>query len=255
MPKFCANLSMLFPELPFLDRFAAAAQAGFEAVECQFPYIATKDAIAERLAQNALTHVLINLPAGDFEKGDRGMACDPSRTGEFQDGVGLAIGYAKAMNCGMINCLAGIRPESVPHEKAIATLIDSLRFAAKALAAEGILLLIEPINPFDIPGFLVNRSSEALHVMDEVASENLKLQYDIYHMQRQEGALAETMERLLPRIGHIQVADTPGRHEPGTGEINFPFLFEHLDRIGYAGWVGAEYKPQGGTLEGLTWLP
>jgi hydroxypyruvate isomerase len=254
MPKFCANISMLFTEHAFLDRFGAAAKAGFKAVECQFPYISPKEEIAEQLEKHALIHVLINLPAGDWDKGDRGIACDPSRMSEFQDGVGDAIAYAKAMKCEMINCLAGLKPAHVPRETALDTMAANLAFAATALARENLQLIVEPINRFDVPGFLLNHSFEALAVIDAARADSIKLQYDIYHMQRMEGELAATIERLLPRIGHIQIADTPGRHEPGTGEINFPFLFHHLDHIGYAGWVGCEYRPKSGTVEGLRWL-
>jgi hydroxypyruvate isomerase len=252
MPKFCANLSMLFTEVPFLDRFGTAKAAGFNAVECQFPYIARADAIAERLEKNGLTHVLINLPAGDWDKGDRGIACDPERVNEFQDGIGTAIDYAKAMNCRLINCLAGIKPQHVAREIALATCRNNVDFAAKSVAREGIQLVVESINHHDVPDFLLNTSRDALSVL---GNSSAKLQYDIYHMQRMEGELAITIERLLPQIGHIQIADTPGRHEPGTGEINFPFLFRHLDAIGYGGWIGCEYQPEAGTVEGLAWLP
>jgi hydroxypyruvate isomerase len=254
MPRFCANISMLFTEQPFLDRFAAASSAGFAAVECQFPYVAPPGDIADRLERHGLAHVLINLPAGDWSKGDRGIACDPSRVGEFRDGVGHALSYAAAMKCRMINCLAGIKPAHVPRETALATMSANIAFAANELARAGIELVIEPINRFDVPGFLLNRSSEALDVIDAAGAGGVKLQYDIYHMQRMEGELAATIERLLPRIGHIQIADTPGRHEPGTGEINFPFLFKHLDRLGYRGWVGCEYSPASGTVDGLGWM-
>ncbi len=255
MPKFCANLSMLFAEHPFLDRFGAAAKAGFSAVECQFPYVEPKEDIAERLERHGLYQVLINLPAGDWSKGDRGIASDPSRMGEFRDGVGEAIAYAKAMKCGMINCLAGIKPAHVAREAALDAMAANVSFTAAELARECIQLVIEPINRFDVPGFLLNHSFEALAVIDAAKAGGVKLQYDVYHMQRMEGELAVTLERLLPRIGHIQIADTPGRHEPGTGEINFPFLFQHLDAIGYTGWVGCEYVPKAGTAEGLGWLP
>jgi hydroxypyruvate isomerase len=254
MPKFCANLSMLFAEHPFLDRFAAAARAGFTAVEFQFAYDQDQSAVAERLAANGLTQVLFNLPPGDFARGERGIACHPGRTSEFQDSAGLGIDCAKALGCKMLNCLAGIAPPGIARETAWETLVGNLRFAASALEKEGILLVVEPINFHDIPGFFLNRSAEAMAAIEACGSANAKLQYDLYHMQRMEGELAATSERLLPRIGHIQIADTPGRHEPGTGEINYPFLFQHLDRIGYAGWVGCEYRPLAGTVAGLGWL-
>ena len=254
MPKFCANLSMMFTEHPFADRFAAAARAGFKGVEYLFPYIMPKRDISERLSANHLTQVLFNLPSGNWDMGERGIACLPDRLNEFKDGVGTAIEYAKALGCSTVNCLAGIQPQGVVREKAWETLVANVAYAASALQKEGVQLVIEPINHFDIPGFLLNRSADGIAVMDAVNSPNLKLQYDFYHMQRMEGELAATSQRLLPRIGHIQVADTPGRNEPGTGEINYPFIFKHLDTIGYGGWVGCEYKPKSRTTEGLGWL-
>jgi hydroxypyruvate isomerase len=254
VPKFAANLSMLFTELPFLDRFAAAAKAGFAGVEYLSPYAFAQDELAERLREGGLTQVLFNLPAGDWDKGERGIACHPDRTGEFQDSVATAIAYARALGCKQVNCLAGIAPGGVDPDKLRRTLVDNLRFAAAQLKGAGVLLIAEPINFYDMPGFYLNRSAQALAIFDEVGSDNLKLQYDIYHMQRMEGELAATIERILPRIAHIQIADNPGRHEPGTGEINYPFLFDHLDRIGYAGWVSAEYRPRTTTEAGLGWM-
>ena len=254
MAKFAANLTMLFNEVDFLDRFAAAADAGFTGVEYLFPYDFDKDQLAEKLSDHGLTQVLHNLPAGDWGAGERGIAILPERVGEFQDGVGRAIAYAKTLGCGQINCLAGIAPEGADQDALRATFVENLRFAAKALAAEGIKLLAEPINTIDIPGFFLNRTAQALEIFDEVGSDNLFLQYDIYHMQIMEGDLLRTMETNLGRIAHLQLADNPGRHEPGTGEINYPFLFEALDRIGYTGWIGCEYKPATTTNEGLGWF-
>jgi hydroxypyruvate isomerase len=254
MPKFAANLSMLFGEHEFLDRFEAAAQSGFTAVECQFPYVAPKEEIADRLARHGLTQVLINLPAGDWANGDRGIACDPARVAEFQEGVDTGIAYAKALGCKTMNCLAGIKPTGISRETAFKTMAANVAFAAEALKQEGILLVIEAINSFDVPGFFVNTSAEAIALLDAAGSDNAKLQYDVYHMQRMEGDLANTLTRLLPRIGHIQIADVPGRHEPGTGDIDFPSLFRHLDRLGYTGWIGCEYSPKTSTREGLRWL-
>jgi hydroxypyruvate isomerase len=254
MPKFCANLSMLFNEHPFLDRFAAAAKEGFKGVEFLFPYANSKSEIGERLSANGLTQVLFNLPPGDWDKGERGIACHPDRASEFRDGVGRAIDYAKALGCKTINCLAGIAPKDIAREKAWETLVANVRFAASALEKEGILLVVEAINFYDVPGFFLNRSADGIAVIEASKSGNVKLQYDLYHMQRMEGELAATIEKLLPRIGHIQLADNPGRNEPGTGEINYPFLFRHLDRIGYAGWIGCEYRPKAGTVEGLGWF-
>ena len=254
MPKFCANLSMLFAEQVFLERFSAAAQAGFKGVEYVGPYAFPKEQVAEVLHKNKLKQVLFNLPAGNWDAGERGIGCLPDRVGEFRDGVGKAIDYAKALGCTMVNCLAGILPAGVSREKGRATLVSNLAFAAAALQKEKILLIVEPINSYDIPGFLLNRSSDGIDVMDAVGGDNLKLQYDIYHMQRMEGEIANTLTRLMPRIGHIQIADNPGRHEPGTGEINYPFLFKHLEALGYEGWIGCEYKPKTSTVDGLGWM-
>lgn len=254
MPKFAANLSMLFTEVEFLDRFEAAAKAGFKGVEYLFPYDYPAEELRRRLDANGLTQVLFNLPAGDWAAGERGIACHPDRVEEFREGVERAIAYARVLGNTQVNCLAGIQPEGVSDDQARATLVENLRFAAGKLAAAGILLIAEPINTRDIPGFFLNRTEQALALFDEVGSDNLKLQYDIYHMQIMEGDLAPTMERHLARIAHVQIADTPGRHEPGSGEIHYPFLFAHLDRLGYDGWVSAEYKPAGRTEEGLGWL-
>ncbi len=254
MPKFAANLSMLFTELPFLDRFAAAARAGFKGVEYLFPYAFAKDEIADRLSANHLTQVLFNLPAGDWDKGERGIACHPDRVAEFRDGIGKAIDYAKVLGNKQVNCLAGIAPKGGDPDKLRQTLVENLRFATNELKKAGILLIAEPINTYDIPGFYLCRSSQALAIFDEAGSDNLKLQYDVYHMQRMEGELAKTIETILLSIAHIQIADNPGRNEPGTGEINYPFLFAHFDRIGYAGWIGCEYKPRTTTEAGLGWM-
>jgi hydroxypyruvate isomerase len=254
MPRFCANLSMLFTDLPFIERFAAAAKAGFKAVEFLSPYETPVDEVVNSLTKNGLTQALFNVPSGNWSAGERGIACIPGREIEFREGVDRAILYAKATRCKTINVLAGIKPHDVAPEKAFMTLVDNLIYAVSKFSKEGILLVVEPINSFDIPGFFLNRSADGLAVIDAVKDDNLKLQYDIYHMQRMEGEVAATLERLLPLIGHVQIADNPGRNEPGTGELNYRFLFEHLDRIGYRGWVGCEYKPRGGTEEGLNWI-
>jgi hydroxypyruvate isomerase len=254
MPKFAANLTMLFNEVPFLDRFAAAAEAGFEAVEFLFPYAYTVADLRQRLNDNKLKLVLHNLPAGNWDAGERGIACLPSRAAEFRDGVPRAIEYAKALKVPQLNCLVGMPTADVSREEARATIVENLRFAAPALKKEGIRLLVEPCNSFDIPGFALNKSSEGLDVIREVGSDNLFLQYDIYHMQRMEGELAATIKKNLASIAHIQLADNPGRNEPGTGEINYPFLFAYLDSLGYDGWIGCEYTPRAGTREGLGWL-
>ena len=253
MKGFAANLSMLFTEAPFLDRFERAARAGFRLVELQFPYEAPAEVVAQKLRSAGLTMVLHNLPAGDWAKGDRGTACNPQRVDEFRAGVAKGISYAKTLGVPQLNCLAGIPPAGADETLVRRTFVDNLRFAAKALKEAGLKLLVEPINNYDVPGFWLNGTTKAVSVIDEVGADNLYLQYDVYHAQRCEGELAATIARHLPRIAHIQVADNPGRNEPGSGEINYPFLFAHLKRIGYAGWIGAEYIPKGDTAEGLKW--
>ena len=250
MPKLAANVSTLFPELGFLERFAAAAKAGFRYVEYQVPYAFPAADIA-RVARAANVQVVLhNLPAGDFAKGERGIACLPGREQEFRDGVERAIDYARAVNCPRLNCLAGLAPVNREH---FDVLVANVRFAARKLGAAGISLTLEAINTRTVPGFFLSRSAQAIDVLNAAGEGNAFLQYDFFHMQIMEGDLASTVERLLPRIGHIQLADVPGRHEPGSGEINFDFLLRHLDALGYSGWVGCEYNPQGDTLEGLKW--
>lgn len=254
MPRFNANLTMLFTEQPFLDRFEAAAKAGFTGVEYLFPYDFAVEELVQRLKAHGLTQVLHNLPAGDWAGGERGIAILPGREGEFRAGVDKAITYATALGCKQVNCLAGVAPAGADRAALEETFIANLRYAAGRLKEAGIKLLIEAINPIDIPGFFLNTTAQALDIIARTGSDNLFVQYDIYHMQITEGDLARTMERNLAMIPHIQLADNPGRHEPGTGEINYPFLFAHLDRIGYAGWIGAEYKPKAGTEAGLGWF-
>jgi hydroxypyruvate isomerase len=253
MPRFAANLTMLFNEVPFLDRFERAAKAGFEAVEFLFPYAYDAAEIRQRLDAHGLQLVLHNLPAGNWDAGERGIACHPERVGEFREGVERAISYATALGVGQLNCLAGKAPPGVSNAVLRETFVANLAFAAQALGQAGIKLLIEPINGFDIPGFYLTRTDQAIALLDEVGSANAYVQYDIYHAQRMEGELAATMQKHLARIAHIQLADNPGRNEPGTGEINYAFLFRHLERIGYAGWIGCEYKPAAGTEAGLGW--
>ncbi|MBR1219499.1 hydroxypyruvate isomerase [Bradyrhizobium sp. U87765 SZCCT0131] len=254
MPKFAANLTMLFNELPFVERFAAAKAAGFSGVEYLFPYDFDKAELAGQLKQHGLTQVLHNLPAGNWAGDERGIAVLPDRMQEFRDGVGRAIDYARALDCRQLNCLVGILPAGANAATAHDTLVENLRFAAAALAKEKIRLLVEPINTRDIPGFFLSRTDQAVKLIGDVGSDNLFIQYDIYHMQIMEGDLAPTLKRHLDRIAHVQLADNPGRNEPGTGEINYPFLFRYLDDIGYRGWVGCEYKPKTTTAEGLGWF-
>jgi len=253
MPKFAANLTMMFNEVPFLERFDKASAAGFRAVEFLFPYDYTVEQLNDALDRNQLTLVLHNLPAGDWAAGERGIACHPDRVEEFRSGVGRAVTYASALGVKQLNCLAGIKPQNVSDADARRTLVENLKYAAPMLKAAGIKLLVEPINTFDIPGFFLNRTQQALDIIAETGSDNVFVQYDIYHMQRMEGELAKSIEKNLPKIAHLQLADNPGRKEPGTGEINYAFLFAFLDRIGYAGWIGCEYKPAAATEAGLGW--
>ncbi|MCW3479602.1 hydroxypyruvate isomerase [Neisseriaceae bacterium JH1-16] len=254
MPKFAANLTMLFNEVDFVSRFEAAANAGFTGVEYLFPYDFDKNLLAEQLDKFRLKQVLHNLPAGNWAGGERGIACLPDRVSEFQDGVGRAIEYAKALGCEQVNVLAGITPQGVDADKVRDTFVSNIKFAADKLQAEGIKLLIEAINTFDIPGFYVSGTKQTLDLIAASGSDNIFYQYDIYHMQRMEGELANTIKANLPKIAHLQLADNPGRFEPGTGEINYPFLFSFLDEIGYDGWIGCEYKPKAGTVDGLGWV-
>ncbi len=253
MPKFAANLTMLFTELPFLERFEAAAKADFKAVEFLLPYAFALEDIQQRLDANGLTLVLHNLPAGDWDAGERGIACLPDRVAEFRSGVATAIRYARGLGVGQLNCLAGKAPAGVAGDVLRQTLVGNLRYAAAELGAVGLRLLVEPINTYDIPGFYLNLTQQALDILDEVGADNALQLYDIYHAQRMEGELGATIKKHLARIGHMQLADNPGRNEPGTGEINYAWLFKHIDAIGYKGWIGCEYKPATTTTAGLGW--
>ncbi len=253
MLRFSANLTMLFTEAAFPARFARAAAAGFGAVECMFPYEWSRERLAAELERHRLELVLHNLPAGDWAAGERGIACLPGRESEFQDGVGLAVEYARALKCRRLNCLVGIAPEGAASGRLFETLVANLQFAADALNRAGIRLLVEPLNDRDVPGFFLNTTRDALSVIDAVGHPNLALQYDVYHMQRMEGDLIATLTARMDRIGHIQIADNPGRHEPGTGEINFDNLLAAIDAADYGGWVGCEYHPAGTTEKGLVW--
>ncbi len=254
MPRFSANLSTMFGEVDFPDRFQKAAAAGFKAVECQFPYVWEKEALAGKLEQYGLEFVLHNMPPGNLAAGDRGLACLPDRVGEFQESVGLAIEYAGALKCPRLHCLSGKIPSDTSAERLLPTMVANLRFAAAALEKENITLLVEALNSRDMPGAFLSTTRQALRLLDEVNHPNLKLQYDIYHMQIMEGDLTLTIRENLARIGHIQLADNPGRHEPGTGEINFPNLLRAIDEMGYNGWIGCEYMPAGETEAGLDWM-
>jgi hydroxypyruvate isomerase len=254
MPRFAANLTLLFNELPFLERFGAAAQAGFQAVEFLFPYAYDTRAIRQRLDDNGLQLVLHNLPPGDWDAGDRGMACHPQRVEAFRASVEQGLAVAQVLGVHQLNCLAGIAPAGFDAAQLHDTLVANVAYAAAQCKAAGLRLLIEPINFYDMPGFYLNRTQQAIDVLDVAGADNAFVQYDIYHAQRMEGELAATMARFLPRIGHMQLADNPGRHEPGTGEINYAYLFAQLDRMGYTGWIGCEYRPATTTTAGLGWI-
>jgi hydroxypyruvate isomerase len=254
VPKFSANLTMLFNELPFLERFAAAKAAGFHGVEFMFPYDFDRSVLAAKLHEQKLIQVLHNLPAGDWSAGERGIAIFPERVPEFRRGVQTAIEYAKELGCKQLNCLAGISKNDRDESLFRRTFVDNLRYAAAELAKHGIRLLMEPVNTRDIPGFFLHGTEQAAQIIEDVGSDNLFIQYDIYHMQVMEGDLASTIKRHFARIAHLQLADNPGRNEPGTGEINYPFLYSYLDQIGYRGWIGCEYKPKTTTVEGLGWF-
>jgi hydroxypyruvate isomerase len=253
MPRFAANLSMTFNEVPFLERFAAAGRAGFEAVEFLFPYAHEKRQLAELARAAGVKVALFNMPPGSWDAGDRGLAIDAARRGEFQDGVGAAIAYAKELGCDRLHCMAGIRPADADEGRLRETYVANLRFAAAELEKHGLELLIEAINTRDMPGFYLNTTRQAFDVIRDVGAPNLLFQFDIYHVQVMEGDLTPKLERHLPQIGHMQLADTPGRHEPGTGEINYEFLLHRIDAMGYAGWIGCEYRPATTTEAGLGW--
>jgi hydroxypyruvate isomerase len=261
MPRFSANLSLLFSEVPFLQRFSEARAAGFNAVEGGFvaadplfPYEYDLEAVAGELHRLELRLLLFNVPVGDRRAGDRGIAAHPARREEFRAGVGRAVEAARRLEVPMLNCLVGLRDERLSHQEQWACLVDNIRFAAGALAAAGLILLVEPVNTIDLPGFLLFRSADAVRLLEEVGAENVRLQFDIYHLQRTEGNVIATLRALLPRIGHVQIADPPSRHQPGTGELNFLSILTALDEAGYKGYVGLEYKPLGSTRESLLWI-
>ena len=253
MLRFSANISMLFGEVDLLERFGAAARAGFKAVEIQYPYAWDRSRLA-RIAKGAgVEAVLINIPSGDPGKGDRGLGCLPLRIDEFRQAVAQAIAYAKALGCRQMNCLAGVAPPGADGTKLRKTFVSNLRYAAGELARHGMTLLVEPISTEAVPGFFLTGSRQALEIIDEVGADNLNLQYDLFHAHLMREDVPATIQANLARIGHMQVADAPGRHEPGTGEIDFPRLFTLIDRLGYRGWIGAEYHPKGRTEDGLAW--
>ncbi len=254
MPKIAANLTLMFTDKPFIERFAAAAQAGFKSVEFLLPYEQPADKVKEALDKNGLKVVLFNLPSGNWAGGDRGIGASPNRIEEFRAGVKTAVEYAKVLGVPRMNCLAGKLVQGYSKEVHIKTLVENLKFSADALGQIGVNQIIEHINPFDIPGFVLNRVSEVVDVIQQVGRPNVYVQYDIYHAQRTEGNLAQIVREQFAKIDHIQIADNPGRHQPGTGEINFPFLFAEMDRLGYQGYVGLEYNPMPDTVGSLGWI-
>ncbi|PSF09846.1 hydroxypyruvate isomerase [Marinobacter shengliensis] len=255
MPRFVANLSMLFTEVPFLERFARARAAGFTAVEYLFPYDWPAEQLAEQLREQGLTQVLFNLPPGDWQAGERGIACLPDRVEEFRAGVDQGITYARVLGNRQLNCLAGLKPADLDGQIAWETLVANVQYAADRFADAGLTLCLEAINSrVDMPGFMLDTTGKVMALLEELDADNVRLQYDVYHMQIMEGDVIRTMECLLPWIGHIQFADNPGRHEPGSGEINFSNVFAALDRMGYQGWVSAEYRPSSVTEDTLSWF-
>ncbi len=261
MPRFAANVSLMYAELPFLRRFEAAASDGFAAVECQFPYAFEATEVAAALRDAGLRLVLFNAPPGDLEAGDRGLSAIPGREAEFRSGVERAIGYAAELACPRLHLMAGLAGDEGPagagpasRARQRAVYVENLRWAARRLAREGITALIEPINPRDVPGYLLNTQAQAHEIVAEVGEPNLKVQMDLYHCQIVEGDVATKIRRYLSGVGHMQIAGVPGRHEPDLGELNYPYLFELVDALGYEGWIGCEYLPRGGTREGLGWI-
>lgn len=254
MPRFAANISMLFTEYPFDERIERAAASGFKAVEILYPYMENTDAAAKALAKHNVELVLFNVPAGNVAAGERGIANDPRRVDEFRAGVEKATALASEMGCQKLNCLAGLTLPDVSIHDQWETLKSNLRFAAGQAELREVTQLVEPLNTIDNPGFLICSPHRGFSLIEEVGHPNLMLQYDLYHAQRTEGNLTSTIRDHIGQIGHIQIADNPGRHEPGTGEINYPFMFKTLDEAGYAGWVSLEYSPSKQTEQSLSWI-
>ncbi|HZQ62116.1 MAG TPA: 2-oxo-tetronate isomerase [Casimicrobiaceae bacterium] len=254
MPRFAANLSMMYAEAAFMERFAAAERDGFKAVEYLFPYAFAADALAGQLQAHSLQQVLFNAPPGDWDAGERGLACLPGRDAEFQDSIGRALEYAQALRCPRVHVMAGLLPETSTREALYPVYVERLRFAAKEAAKHSIDVLIEPINTRDIPRYFLNRQDHAHEIVGAVGAPNLKVQMDLYHCQIVEGDLAMKLRRYVPtgKVGHMQIAGVPERHEPDVGEVNYAYLFDVIDALGYEGWIGCEYRPQRGTTPGAT---
>jgi len=253
MPRFAANLGFLFPELPFLDRFEAAARAGFRGVEFASPYEYSAAELRARLTANGLTQVLINSPPGNRAAGERGFACLPGREGDFRDSVTQALDYAVALGCGRVHVMAGVPPVGLAYDTALALYAGNLAWAGERGLAAGVKLVIEPLNPRDAPGYLLHTQEQGAAIVAAIGHDRLGLQFDLYHCQTAQGDVTTRFAALMPVIDHMQLADVPGRHEPGTGEIGWEFVFRRIDELGYAGWVGCEYTPLGDTVEGLAW--
>ncbi len=253
MPRLAANLSMMFNEVPFLDRFAAARKAGFEGVEFLFPYDFAAESLRERLSGEGLSQVLFNMPPGDWANGERGMASIPDRQPEFRESVKKALDYAVALQCRQVHCMAGIVPAGVSMTTATAVYAANLAWATEQAKPAGIKLVIEPINHRDMPGYFLNTQAQGAAIVDAIGRDRLGLQFDVYHVQVTEGDITMRMEQFMPVIAHMQIADVPARHEPGTGEIGWGFVFRRMDELGYQGWVGCEYRPDGDTVAGLAW--
>ena len=254
MPNFSANLSMLYLDLDFLDRFEAAAKDGFKGVEFWFPYEETAHTVAAKLHEHDLTCVGINSPAGDIARGDWGLAVDPQRRGEFIDSVEQAMSYAQSIDCAKVHVMAGNRAEGLTDAEAWDLYKDNIARACDIARRHGRRVMVEPLNAVDRPGYYLSRQDQAIELVQSLQQGNLGIMLDLFHLQRGEGNLVERMRKSLPFAEHVQIADVPGRHEPGTGEINFPFVFSELQRLGYDGWIGCEYAPQDSTRDGLVWM-
>ncbi len=254
MPKFAANLTMLFTEAPFMERFRLAKEAGFSYVEYLFPYDFKAGDIKSELDLYGLKQVLFNIPSGNWAQGDRGIAANPDRVDEFRAGVQKALEYALVLGVKQLNCQPGKLVTGCSEADQWSALVNNVRYAAGVLQEKGIQLLIEPLNPLDIPGVFISRTEQAIQLIEEVALPNVFLQYDVYHAQRVEGELAATLRKYRNLIRHIQIADNPGRHQPGTGEINYPFIFKEIDALGYEGYIGLEYVPANVTKNSLVWV-
>jgi hydroxypyruvate isomerase len=253
MPRLAANLSMMFNEVPFLERFTAARKAGFEGVEFLFPYEFPAAELRSRMVGEGLTQVLFNMPPGDWANGERGLAALPGRQAEFREGVKRALDYAATLECRRVHCMAGIVPAGVSHTTAAAVYASNLNWAAEQARPAGVKLMLEPINHRDMPGYFLNTQAQGAAIVEAIGKDRLGLQFDVYHVQITEGDITKRMEQFMPVINHMQIADVPARNEPGTGEIGWEFVLRRIDELGYLGWVGCEYRPAGDTVAGLGW--